>query len=119
VRAGADKVAPKQKGRERTRAGERFGAGRRNPPGREKTRACALGWLGQKAEERGRQGFFLFFFYSEFSNPVFFYFLFWIQIQTYHKFKFKYSKHVRQTNEKIRLSMMQHFMSPLWFIVLK
>jgi hypothetical protein len=46
--------------------------------------------------EEGDSGFFLFFFYSEFSNLFFFYFLFWIQIQTYPKFKFKYCKHAHQ-----------------------
>jgi hypothetical protein len=64
-------------------------------------------------------GFFLFFFYSKFSNPFFFYFLFWILIQTCHKFKFKYSKHVHQTKEKSRLSMMQYFLSPVSFNILK
>jgi hypothetical protein len=62
-----------------------FGTDRRNPPGREKTRAHAwAGWVKwDKRPGRGRLGFFVFFFYSEFSNPFFFYFSF--------GFKFKHA----------------------------
>jgi hypothetical protein len=68
---------------------------------------------------KGRLCSFAFFFYSEFSNSFSFYFLFWIQIQTCHKFKFIYSKHVHQTKEQSRPSMIQHFMTHIGFNILK
>jgi hypothetical protein len=56
------------------------------------------GWGDGSLGPRGRVGefssFFGFSFYSEFSNPFSFYFLFLIQIQPNHKFKFEYFKHV-------------------------
>jgi hypothetical protein len=79
----------------------------------------ARGLAGPKGWGRGRLGFFEFFFNSEISNPFLFYFLLWIYIQTCHKFKFKYSKHVHQTKDQSRLSMMQHFMSPIGFNTLE
>jgi hypothetical protein len=54
---------------------------------------------GPKGQGRGRLGLFAFFFYSEFPNSFSFCILFWIQIQTCHKFKFMHSKHVHQTKE--------------------
>jgi hypothetical protein len=59
-----------------------FDTDRRDPPGREKKQARAglAGLNGPKGRGRGRLGFFLFFFYTEFSNPFFFYFILWIQI---------------------------------------
>jgi hypothetical protein len=74
-----------RKGRSECARATGFGTDRRNPPGREKTRAHAwVGWA-EWAERpaRGRLGFFVFFFYSEFSNPFFFYFFF--------GFKFKHA----------------------------
>jgi hypothetical protein len=55
--------------------------------------------MGQKAEEGGVSVFFSLFFYSEFPNSFSLCFIFWIQIQTCHKFKFMYSKHVHQIKE--------------------
>jgi hypothetical protein len=51
--------------------------------------ADGLGLMGRKARKEGVPGFFTFFFYSEFPNSFFFCFLFWIQIQTCPKLKFK------------------------------
>jgi hypothetical protein len=48
-----------------------------------------LGWAGWAERPRGSRSWatLVFFFYSESCFPFYFYFLFWIQIETCHKFK--------------------------------
>jgi hypothetical protein len=97
------------------------GAYKQGPDGRERVRAGegGNGLLGPKGWVEGALGLLWFFFYFLISNPILFYFLFRIQIHPNHKFKFKYFKHVHQPKLKFKLSMMQHFISPLGFNILK
>jgi hypothetical protein len=66
---------------ESERTGEGVGAERAGPPGTERGKADArccgeLSLMGRKADGRGFQGCFWFFFYSEFLFSFSFYFLF-------------------------------------------
>jgi hypothetical protein len=75
-----------------------------------------IGLNGPKGQGRGSWGSLPFSF-SEFSNSFFFCFLFWIQIQTCHKLK--QFKHMHQTKEQSKFSMVQHFMTPIGFDIVK
>jgi hypothetical protein len=75
--------------------------------------------MGQKAGDGGGWAYLGFSFIPNFLIPFSFTFPFWIQIHSNHQFKFKYFKHVHQPKTKFKLIMMQQFMSPLGFNVVK
>jgi hypothetical protein len=81
--------------------------------GRERKRRRVLG----RAGPAGLKTVFPFSF--EFLIPFFFLFSLWNSNQIIPEFKFKYFKHVHQSNTKFKLSMMQTFISPLSFNILK
>jgi hypothetical protein len=58
-------------------------------------------------------------FFFEFLIHFLFYFLYGIQIKSKHNFIFKYFKHVHQPKTKFELRMMQTFISPVSFNILK
>jgi hypothetical protein len=119
--SGADRPGPQC--RESVGPREESGADRSGPPGRgregEGARGQELGLMGRMAK-RGRElGCFLFFFYSEFLIHFLFIFSFEFKSNQTTNSNLNISNICLKQKVKSKLSMMQHFMSPLGFNILK
>jgi hypothetical protein len=95
------------------RAGEGIDADRQAPP-----RGCAHG-CGRAGPREGRLGYFDLFFYSEISNHFLFIFSNGFKSNEATNSNLNISSICIKQKAKSKLSMMQHFMSPIGFHLLK
>jgi hypothetical protein len=117
--SGADRSGPQCREREREGPRKESSTDRSGPPGRgregEGVRRQELVLMGRMAK-RGRElGYFLFFFYSEFLIPFLFIFSFEFKSNQTTNSNLNISNICLKQKVKSKLSMMQHFMSPLGF----